>query len=337
MGIKWKDFEMPREVVWEEETLTNTYGKFSGEPFERGYGMTIGNSLRRILLSSIEGSAVTSIKLDGVLHEFTTVEGVTEDVTEIVLNVKQLVVRCHSRQSKTVSLITDKKGPITAGMIESTDQVEILNPDLVLATLTRPERFAMELEVGRGRGYVPAEGNKRADQPIGVIAVDSIFSPVRRVSFKVEDARVGHITDYDRLIMEIETNGSVTPKEALLHASNILRAHLDIFLCTGELPPEVADDEEHEFDRELYEKLKMSVSELELSVRSANCLREAGIKSLAELVTQDENEMLKYRNFGKKSLGEISATLELMGLRLGMDIDTSKLVDTVSDPGTETV
>ena len=324
MGIAWKDFEMPRKVECEEATYTPTYGKFIAEPFERGYGTTIGNSLRRVLLSSLEGSAVTSVKFDNVLHEFTAIQGVSEDVAEVVFNIKQLIVRSHSRAPKTLTIDVERKGAITAKDITTDETIEILNPDVHIATLTKDAPFKAELEVGIGRGYVPAERNKKEGQPIGIIPVDSIFTPVRKVDFHVENTRVGQMTDYDRLILEIWTNGSVSPKDALLYAGHILQKHLEVFTSFGELPAEETA-EEGTLSPELLEKLRMPVSELELSVRSANCLREARIKTIGELVQKTDAEMLKFRNFGKKSLAEIANILQAMGLQLGMRVDEHAL------------
>jgi DNA-directed RNA polymerase subunit alpha len=327
MGIKWRDFQLPKRLECDESTYTNTYGKFSAAPFERGYGVTLGNSLRRVLLSSIEGSAVTSIKFQGVQHEFSTISGVLEDVPEIILNIKSLVLNSHSKIPKTISIKADEKGEITAKDIDVDETIEIVNPDLHIATLTKDTKFNMEMEVSRGRGYVPADQNKREDKTIGAIPVDSIFTPVRRVNFSVENTRVGQRTDYDKLNIEIWTNGSITPKDALLYASNILQRHLDIFVNFGQLPEEIAE-EEPEMTREevaLYEKLRLPISELELSVRSSNCLREAGIKVIADLVKRNEDEMLSFKNFGKKSLTEIKELLMGMGLTLGMQVDPKKL------------
>jgi len=325
MGIAWKDFEMPSAVECDEATYTSTYGKFTAEPFERGYGTTIGNGLRRVLLSSLEGAGITSVKFDGVLHEFSVIPGVAEDVSEIVMNIKRLVLKSHTRSPKTLILAADKKGQITAKHIVTDETVEILNPDLHIATLTKPTKFRMELEMGIGRGYVPAERNRKESQPIGVVPVDSIFSPVRKVNFSVENTRVGQMTDYDRLILEIWTNGSLNPKEALLTAGHILQKHLEVFTAFGELPAEEGADEEEALSPEVLEKLRMPVTELELSVRSANCLREAKIKTIADLVQRVEPEMLKFRNFGKKSLAEIQEILKGMGLSLGMKLDRRTL------------
>jgi len=320
MGAMWRDFAMPKKLGCDESTLTDIYGRFIAEPFERGFGMTIGNSLRRVLISSIEGATVTSIKIDGVLHEFSTIPGILEDITQIVLNVKQLVLRSHSRQPKQLMIERDKKGPVTASNITTDETVEIINPDLHLCTLTKAGRFRMELEVSRGRGYVPAEKHQKEGQPIGVIPIDALFSPVKRVNFTVEDTRVGQVTDYDRLILDIWTNGAMSPKDALLYASNILQRHLDLFVNFGTLPEESEEQEPSAVNDELLEKLRTPISELELSVRAANCLREAKIHTIGDLVQKDSQELLKYRNFGKKSLAEIDELLHSMGLSLGMTL-----------------
>jgi len=326
MGIKWKDFQLPKRLECDESTYTNTYGKFTAAPFERGYGVTLGNSLRRVLLSSIEGSAVTSIKIHSAQHEFTNIPGVTEDIPEIILNIKSLILNSHSKIPKTVYIKKETKGEVTAKDIESDETVEIINPDLHIATLSKDVKFNIEMEVDRGRGYVPAELNKKEERTIGVIPIDSIFTPVKKVNHYVENTRVGQRTDYDKLILEIWTNGSITPKDALLYASNILQRHLDIFVSFGQLPEEI--EEEAEMTKEeiaLYEKLRLPISELELSVRSSNCLREANIKAIADLVKRGEDEMLGFKNFGKKSLNEIKELLAGMGLTLGMQIDPKKL------------
>jgi len=314
-----KGFEMPRHLACEEHSYTNHYGKFVAEPFERGYGMTIGNSLRRILISSIEGTAVTSVKVEGVLHEFSTVPGVLEDISEIILNIKNLVLRSHSTVPKEIHIHIEKKGEVTAKDIAHDNTIEVLNPDLHIATLTKSAKLNMTMTINRGMGYVPAERNKGEENPIGTIPVDSIFTPVKKVNFHVENTRVGQITDYNKLILEIWTNGSVSPKEALLQSSNIFQRHLDIFVNFGK-PLEEEKAVESKEDVELWEKLKMPVTELELSVRSANCLREEKIKTLEQLVRKTESDMLKYRNFGKKSLAEIHAVLSELGLSLGMKL-----------------
>jgi DNA-directed RNA polymerase subunit alpha len=326
MGVKWRDFQMPKRLDCEESSYTNIYGKFVAEPFERGYGVTLGNSLRRILLSSIEGSAVTSIKINGVQHEFSTIPGVLEAVTEIVLNVKGLIVRSHSKTPKTIYIKTDRKGEIKAKDIISDEMVEILNGDHHIVTLTQDIPFDMELEVSRGRGYVPADQNKKEGAPVGTIAVDSIFTPITNVSFHVENTRVGQRTDYDRLIIDITTNGAINPKEALLYGANILQRHLDVFVSYGQLPEEEEEIEEISAEEEaLYAKLRLPISELELSVRSSNCLKDANIKTIADLVRRPESELLNFRNFGKKSLTEINDILKAMGLGLGMKVDVKKL------------
>ncbi|MDP8265532.1 MAG: DNA-directed RNA polymerase subunit alpha [Candidatus Aceula meridiana] len=326
MGVKWRDFQMPKRLECEESTYTDTYGKFIAEPFERGYGVTLGNSLRRILLSSLEGSAVTSIRIDGVQHEFATVSGVLEPVTDVILNVKQIILRSHSKVAKTIYIKADTKGEVYARDIIRDETIEVLNPDLLIATLTQDTKLNMEMEVSRGRGYMPAEVNKKEGAPVGTIAVDSIFTPVVKVNFFVENTRVGQKTDYDKLVLEINTNGGVSPKEALLYGANILQRHLDVFVSYGQLPEEEEEEEEVSVEEKaLYEKLRLPISELELSVRSANCLRESNIKTISELVRKSEPELLGFRNFGKKSLTEIGDILKTMGLDLGMKIDLKKL------------
>ncbi|MDD5097847.1 MAG: DNA-directed RNA polymerase subunit alpha [Candidatus Omnitrophica bacterium] len=327
MGIKWRDFQFPKKLECEESTYTDTYGKFQAAPFERGYGVTLGNSLRRVLLSSIEGSAVTSIKIAGVAHEFSTIPGVLEDVPEIILNIKSLVLNSHSKIPKTIYLKADKKGEVKAKDIETDETIEIINPELHIATLTKDTKLSIEMEVCRGRGYVPGELNKKEDKIAGLISVDSIFTPIKKINYFVENTRVGQRTDYDKLIIEIWTNGSISPKDALLYASNILQRHLDIFVNFGQLPEDIIE-EEPEMTKEdvaLYEKLRLPISELELSVRSSNCLREAGIKIIADLVKKNEDEMLGFKNFGKKSLTEIKELLMGMGLTLGIQVDSKKI------------
>ena len=326
MGIALRSFEIPKRLECDEESLNETYGRFVAEPFERGFGVTIGNPLRRVLLSSLEGASVTSIKIDGASHEFATLPGVQEDLTEIVLNVKKLVIRSHTRAPKTLRIEVDKKGAVTGKDIKTDETIEIVNPDQHIATLTKNIDFKMELEVAKGRGYVSADRNKKEGQPIGVIAVDSLFTPVKKVNFHVEDTRVGQMTDYDKLIVEVWTNGSISPKDAMLYASNILQRHLDVFVNFGKLPEEdMATEASDEKEAEMYKRLAQPVSDLELSVRSANCLREANIKTIGELVKKSEAEMLKYRNFGKKSLNEITGIVKEMGLSFGVDVDLDKL------------
>jgi DNA-directed RNA polymerase subunit alpha len=327
MGIKWRDFQFPKKLECDESTYTDIYGKFQAAPFERGYGVTLGNSLRRVLLSSIEGSAVTAIKIAGIPHEFSAIPGVLEDVPEIILNIKSLVLNSHSKIPKTIYLKADKKGVIKAKDIQADETIEIINPELHIATLTRDTKLNIEMEVSRGRGYVAGELNKREDKTTGFIAIDSIFTPIKKINYFVENTRVGQRTDYDKLILEIWTNGSINPKDALLYASNILQRHLDIFVNFGQLPEDIAEEEPEmtKEDAALYEKLRLPISELELSVRSSNCLREAGIKTIADLVKRSEEEMLNFKNFGKKSLTEIQELLVGMGVSLGMQVDPKKI------------
>ena len=326
MGIKWKDFQLPKFLEIDETSHTPTYARFIAEPFERGYGVTLGNSLRRVLLSSIEGSAVTSVKINGVLHEFGTVDGVLEDVTDIILNMKNLILSSHSRAAKTIYIKKEKAGDVTGRDIMTDGTVEVLNPDLHIATLTKDVKFHVDIEVGRGRGYVPAEMNKKEEQAIGAIPVDSMFSPIKKVAYHVENTRVGQKTDYDRLVLEVSTNGSIDPKEAMLYAANILRGHLDVFMNLGQLPEELEEEESMSPEEtQMYDKLRLPISELELSVRSSNCLREANIKIIADLVRKSESELLGLRNFGKKSLTEVKELIVAMGLTLGIQIDDNKL------------
>ncbi len=319
MGIRWRTFETPKRLELDQSSVTPTYGKFVAEPFERGYGTTIGNALRRVLISSIEGAAVTSIKSDGMLHEFSAMDGIVEDGAQIVMNVKKLVLRYSGKGPKTIFVDAKKAGVVKASDIQTDETVEIVNPEQVIFTLSKDKHVRLEMEVGRGRGYAPAEKNKKEDASIGVVAVDSIFSPVIKVNFAVEDTRVGQITDYDRLILEIWTNGAMGPEDALLYASNILQRHLDIFVNYGELPEDEEEEENVKTD-EFADLLNKPISELELSVRSANCLEAANIKTIGELVQKSEAQMLKYKNFGKKSLNEINAILEKMNLHLGYNV-----------------
>lgn len=326
MGIKWRDFQLPKRLECDESSYTNTYGKFQAAPFERGYGITLGNSLRRVLISSIEGSSVSSVKIDGVQHEFSTLTGVLEDIPEVILNIKNLVVRSHSKIPKSIYIKKTTKGEVKAKDIITDDTVEIINPDLHILTLTKDIKFNMEMEVSRGRGYVPVDAAKKEDKTLGTILIDSVFAPVKKVNLFVENTRVGQRTDYEKLILEVSTNGSMTPKDALLYASNILQRHLDIFVNFGQLPDDEIEELEMSPDEVvLYEKLRLPISELELSVRSSNCLREANIKIIADLVKRSEEEMLAFKNFGKKSLTEIKGLLVNMGLSLGMKIDLKKL------------
>ncbi|MDX9858923.1 MAG: DNA-directed RNA polymerase subunit alpha [candidate division Zixibacteria bacterium] len=319
--MKWKPITMPKEVVSDQSSATENYSRFIVEPLERGFGVTLGNSLRRVLLSSIQGAAVVSIRIKGCLHEFATIPGVYEDVTNIVLNIKNLIIRMHADEMQTLSLKANQKGKLTAGMFTGTPDIEILNPDVHVCELTDDVEFDMEIDITSGRGYHVAEMNKRMDAPVGTIYVDSLFSPVTKASYQVENTRLGQKTDYDRLIMELSTNGAITPEDALSFAAKLLKDHLQLFIHMDEeimVEEEQAEDEEVLRIRTL---LKTRVDELELSVRSSNCLRAANIQTLADLVTKTESEMLKYRNFGRKSLNEISTLLEQMDLHFGMDID----------------
>lgn len=318
--MKWKPLTMPHEVVNDRSSAAENYSRFIIEPLERGYGVTLGNSLRRVLLSSIQGAAVVSIRIKGCLHEFATLPGLYEDVTTIVLNVKGLVIRVHTDEMRTLRFRTNKKGKVTAGMFEGNADVEILNPDQHICELTDDVDFEMEMDIDDGRGYSLAEQNKRADAPVGTIYVDSLFSPVTKVAYTIENTRIGQKTDYDRLILEINTNGALTPEDALSHASKLLKDHLQLFIHMDEAVLVQEDKQEDEDVLRIRHLLKTRVEELELSVRSSNCLRAANIQTLEELVTKSEAEMLKYRNFGRKSLNEIGSLLESMDLHFGMDI-----------------
>lgn len=318
---------MPKRLTKDDATANATYAKFFAEPFETGYGHTIGNSLRRVLLSSLEGAAITSVKIDGAMHEFTTVDGVVEDVTELVLNLKRVRFRSHNREPQALLLSINKEGAVTAGDIQLNQNVELVNPEQLICTLDRKKKFEMELEVKTGRGFLPGDENKKVDQPIGVIAIDSLFSPVTRVRYTVENARVGQRTDYDRLIVEIWTDGRISPDDALTQASAILQHHLDVFVGYDKNAiefEEVVDRQDDEKLR-LRKLLNMSVNEIELSVRAANCLNNANITTVGQLAMKSEAEMLKYRNFGKKSLNEIKEKLTSLGLSLGMSFEADLL------------
>ncbi len=318
---------MPKRLTKEESTATETYAKFIAEPFETGYGHTIGNSIRRVLLSSLEGAAITSIKIDGAMHEFTTVDGVVEDVTDIILNLKKVLFKAHSREPQTLLLSVNKEGEVLAGDIELNQNVELVNPKQHICTLDKKKKFEMELEVKVGRGFCPGDENKKPNQAIGVIAIDSLFSPVTRVRYAVESARVGQRTDYDRLILELWTDGRITPDDALTQASAILQHHLDVFVGYDKNAVEFEEvvDKQDEEKTKLKKLLGMSVNEIELSVRAANCLNNANITTVGQLAMKSEAEMLKYRNFGKKSLNEIKEKLSTLGLTLGMSFDAETL------------
>jgi DNA-directed RNA polymerase subunit alpha len=314
----WRELIRPRMLELEERT--STFGKFSCEPLERGFGITIGNSLRRILLSSLQGTAITAIKIEGALHEFMHLPDVVEDVTDIILNLKEVVLRAPDAKLRTLRIDKDGEGRVTAGDIILSDGVECMNPDHHIATLSRGGKLHMELHIGMGRGYVPAERNKSLNMPVGVIPVDSLFSPVRKVNYTVTNARVGQQTDFDKLNLEVWTNGAVTPEDAVALAAKILKEQLTIFINFEEQPEPVEAPVNQEQEK-LNENLWRSVDELELSVRSANCLQNANIKYIGELVQKSEQEMLKTKNFGRKSLKEIKDTLSEMGLSLGMKLD----------------
>ncbi|MCZ6806600.1 MAG: DNA-directed RNA polymerase subunit alpha [Deltaproteobacteria bacterium] len=314
----WRELIRPRSVPVDHDSLSDTYGKFVVEPLERGFGITLGNSLRRVLLSSLQGAAITAVKIDGALHEFTSVPDVVEDVTEMVLNFKEVVVRSYTARTQTVRIEGEGPGVVTAGDIQTGDQIELLNPDHKICTLSKGGRFAAELTINVGHGYVPADRNKTAGIPIGTIAIDSLFSPIRKVNYAVTNARVGQITDYDKLTLEVWTNGAVRPADAVAYAAKILKDQLTIFINFEEHDEPV---EEESSEEPLNENLFRSVDELELSVRSANCLQNASIKLIGELVQKSEGEMLKTKNFGRKSLKEIKEILADMGLSLGMQID----------------
>ncbi len=325
MPIRLGRFELPKRLSKDEAVSGQQFARFVAEPFETGYGHTIGNSLRRVLLSSLEGAAVTSVKIDGALHEFAAIEGVVEDVTEIVLNLKKLRFKVLGRDPQVLLLSVNKEGAVRGSDIQLNQNVELVNPDQHLCTLDKKRRFEMELEVKVGRGFCPGDENKVPDQAIGVIAIDSLFSPVSRVRYSVESARVGQRTDYDKLILEVWTDGRLTPDDAVLQASAILQHHLDVFVGYDKDAVEFEEEQRPVDDEKskLRRLLNMSVNEIELSVRAANCLNNANITSVGQLAMKSEQEMLKYRNFGKKSLNEIKEKLSSLGLSLGMSIDAS--------------
>lgn len=328
MRIRWRGFELPTRITVDQETLTGTYGKFIAEPFERGYGITIGNSLRRVLLSSLEGSAVTSVRIKGVKHEFTSIPGIVEDVTDIILNIKSIVVKLQDDQPRKIKIDAHKKGEVKAKDIITEGDAEIINPDLHIVTLSGKVDFEVDMEVKQGRGYVTAEENEPEDPQVGLITVDSLFSPVRKVKFYTEDTRVGRKTNYDKLIMEVWTNGIVTPEMALVEASKILRKHLNPFIqyfdVGRELPrldvrPSLEEAEpKDEITDELQEKMNKLVADLDLSVRASNCLEAAKIKTIGELVSLSEEEVLAIRNFGRTTLKEVKKKLAQLGMSLGM-------------------
>jgi len=322
--MKWKSIQMPKETLVEDGTSTPKYAKFIIQPLERGFGTTLGNALRRVLLSSIQGAAPVAIRMNGVPHQFSTVPGVYEDVTEIVLNVKKLRLRLLGDESKTLVLENKKKGELKAKDLRIDSEVEILNPDLHIVNLTEEIDFRMEIDVGWGRGYVVSEQNKRDDAPVGTIFLDSMFSPVTRVNFNVENTRVGQRTDYDRLFLQIWTDGTITPEDALSFGAKLLKDHLQPFIKKEEQLEMVEEEKVDEETLRIRNLLKMRVEELELSVRSSNCLRAASIQTLEDLVQNTESEMLKHRNFGRKSLTELNSILGELGLSFGMDVSKYK-------------
>lgn len=333
MRIRWRGLELPSRVSPERDNLTNTYGKFVIEPFERGFGATVGNSLRRILLSSLEGSAITKVKIQGVQHEFTTIPGVIEDVTEICLNIKSLVVKNYSPSTKVIRIEKHERGVVTGADVITDDQVEVFNKDLVIATMTDDVPLFLEMHVENGRGYVPALESGDGEQEVGVIPLDAIYSPITRVRYKIEDTRVGQRTNYDRLTMEIWTDGTVSPEMALVEAAKILRKHLNPIITYREPGPETSPDgglrnmlEATGYapvDLELEEKLNQSLAELNLSVRATNCLESEGINTVRDLVLQSDDQLLQVRNFGETTLSEVKERLGAIGLRLGMKLPQS--------------
>ena len=326
-----KNFQMPRFVQIDEESLSDDYGLFSVQPLERGFGATIGNALRRVLLSSIEGAAVKAVKIEGIQHEFTVIEGVVEDVTEVVLNLKEICLRMHTDADKLLYVKKEGPGELKAGDLQVDADVEVMNPDLHIATLDKDGVLDMEVTVGKGRGYVLAEANKQADQPMGTIVLDAAFSPIRKVHYEIDNARVGQQTDYDKLSLAVWTNSVVRPDDAVAHAARILKNHLELFINFEEEPEEELEEVVDEETRRIATLLKMPVDELELSVRSANCLKAANIITLEDLVQKTENEMLKFRNFGRKSLNELTAILENLGIAFGIDVSKYQDVASKSD------
>jgi DNA-directed RNA polymerase subunit alpha len=320
----WRELIKPKSISIEDESRTHSYGKFVCEPLERGFGITIGNALRRILLSSLQGAAIVSVKFDDVVHEFSTIPGVREDVTDIILNLKQIKLRLVDSEDAVIRLSKEEEGAVTAQDIETDGAVEILNPDQHIATLNKEAKLGMEMVVKMGKGYLSTETVKGGEQAIGEIPVDAIFSPVQKVNYVVTNARVGQITDYDKLTLEVWTDGSVTPEDAVAYAAKILKEQMQPFINFQE-EPEPLETDEHEDEEKLNANLFRPVSELELSVRSANCLKNANITYIGELVQKTEAEMLKTKNFGRKSLNEIKSILEEMGLSLGMKLENIPL------------
>lgn len=322
MYKNWRDLIKPKQLQFEKESLSDTYGKFFAEPFERGFGTTLGNSLRRILLSSLQGAAITSVRIKGVLHEFSAIQGVTEDVTDIILNLKGVRLKLHSVVQATIRVVHVGEGIVKAGDFIVGHNVEIMNPEHHIATCGKDAHFEMDMTVKMGKGYVSADKNRDEKAPVGTIPIDSIFSPIKKVNFTVSNARVGQMTDYDKLTIEIWTDGSVKPEDALAYSAKIMKEQLSIFInFDEESEPQALEESQEEIDK-INENLYRTVEELELSVRSANCLKNAGIKLIGELVSKTEAEMLKTQNFGRKSLNEIKDILSDMGLTFGMKLDS---------------
>jgi DNA-directed RNA polymerase subunit alpha len=318
--MKWKNLQMPKNIELDETTASDRYGKFTIEPLERGFGLTIGNSLRRVLLSSLQGAAVSAVKIEGVLHEFSTVPGVLEDVSEIILNLKQMRFKLHADYKISARFKKTGPGELKAGDLDADPGVEVLNPELHIATLNKEGEIDMDVEISGGRGYVPADQQEGEERSIGVIPIDSHYSPIKKVNFEVENTRVGQRVDFDKLTLELWTDGSILPKDAMAYAAMILKDHFSLFVDFEEPIEREEEEEEDKEKARIRGLLEKSVEELELSVRSANCLRAADIKTIADLVQKPESAMLKYRNFGRKSLKEISDILSEMGLSFGMDI-----------------
>lgn len=320
--MNWPSLQMPQSIEIDDSSYSNTHGKFTLQPLERGFGVTIGNSLRRILLSSLPGAAISMIRVDNVLHEFSTIPGVVEDVTDMILNLKEVRLKLLTKRPEKVVVSLKGPGEFKAGDIQNgTTEFEILNPEKHIATLNKDAKFDLELRISRGHGYVPSEQNKLPDQPIGAVPIDSIYTPIRKVTYHIENTRLGDRTDYERLTLEVETDGSVTPDDALTYAAKILKDHIQLFI-NFDIEPE--EEEPVEVDEEVLKVrklLKMPVDELELSVRSYNCLMAANIKTIGDLVKRDEPEMLKFRNFGRKSLQELTKILDEKGLQFGMDME----------------
>ena len=320
--MAWPNLQMPEKVELEESTYSTSFGRFVVQPLERGFGTTIGNALRRVLLSALPGAAITMVRVEGVQHEFSTIPGVVEDVSEVILNLKEVRFKLLNKKPDKVGIEAKGPGELRAGDLQNgTTDFEILNPDHHIATLDANANLRMELRIGRGHGYVPAEENKLPDQPIGAIPIDAIYTPIKNVKFVVENTRVGQRTDYEKLILEITTDGSITPDDALTYAGKILQDHINLFISFDIEPEEEEPDEVDEEVLRIRKLLKMPVDELELSVRSHNCLMAANIKTISDLVRRDEQEMLKFRNFGRKSLQELTQILEERGLHFGFDVE----------------